>query len=127
MTRSVSIDGLAQAISAELESYTSEVEEGVREAVYETAEEARDALRSDSPVRTRKYAKSWRVKKVRGRNFAQAFVHAAGKHYRRVHLLEKGHAKRGGGRVAAIPHVRPVEDRAAKALEDRITRVVEGG
>ena len=124
----VPIDGLADAIVRELKVYTESVKTGVREAIYTTATETRDVLRSTSPKGTpdvHGYAKGWTVKKVNGANFTEAFVHA-GKNYPLVHLLEKGHARRGGGRVAPIVRVAPAEAAAITKLEQRIKTVVEG-
>jgi len=123
MAQKVSIDGLADEIARQLYEYTSEVKEQVSEAVEETAEEAKVELKVTSPKRTGKYAKSWRVKVVRGANISTAIVHNT--LYQIVHLLEKGHAKRNGGRVAAIPHVGPAEDGARERLEQRIEKAIE--
>jgi hypothetical protein len=46
--------------------------------------------------------------------------------YQLAHLLEKGHAKRGGGRTKAIPHIAPAEEKAVKELEDEIKRAIGG-
>jgi hypothetical protein len=124
MADKVSIDGLAEAISDALEEYTEQVEDDIVRAVYETAAETRQVLNLNSPERTGEYKNSWRVKKVRRGHLVEAVVHNL--LYQLVHLLEKGHAKRGGGRVAARPHVSLAEDFAEVQLESKIRRAVEG-
>lgn len=108
-----------------LGSILSEYANGVGEIYAEEAEAVAKAsvhrLRADSPKRKVNggtYAKGWRLKKI-GTRF---IVHNATS-YQLTHLLEKGHVKRGGvGRVKAIPHIAPVEEKAIQDLLDGIER-----
>ena len=38
----------------------------------------------------------------------------------------KGHAKRGGGRTKAVPHIAPAEESAVKELESDIRKALGG-
>ena len=106
-----------------LEEYTTEVAEGIKRASKEVADEAVKELRATSPKNTGEYAKGWTKKKVDD----GYIVHNKSKPGL-AHLLEFGHAKRGGkGRVAARPHIAPVEEKAIKKFEDEVERVIRSG
>ena len=55
----------------------------------------------------------------------EVVVHSKNR-YLIAHLLEHGHAKRGGGRVAGIPHIAPAEEKAVKQLEENIMKKLGG-
>ena len=56
----------------------------------------------------------------------QVTVHSKNR-YQIAHLLEHGHAKRGGGRVAARPHIAPAEENGIRQLEEEIERGIRNG
>ena len=41
------------------------------------------------------------------------------------HLLEHGHAKRGGGRVDGRVHIKPVEDEIVKKFEKEVKQAID--
>ena len=61
------------------------------------------------------YASGWTSKYETGRVSTQGTIY--NEHAGLPHLLENGHANRGGGRTAGRPHIRPVEDEILHATE----------
>ncbi|MFJ8268530.1 HK97 gp10 family phage protein [Peribacillus asahii] len=114
-----SIDSLASEIVRELQRYTNLVEEEVEVAKEEVAKDLVSELKGSSPKDTGDYAKGWRTKKVGN---AQVVHNAT--NYQLTHLLEKGHAKVNGGRVAPRVHIRPAEEKAIEEYLDRVERAI---
>lgn len=121
----VKIDGFERQINAVLKNYSDDIIEGTKVLAKKVANQAKKETSAGSPVRTGAYAKDWAVKMEEERLSANAIVYNK-KHYQVAHLLEKGHAKRGGGRVAAIPHIQGPEDRAIEAFEKGVRELAQG-
>lgn len=118
----VSIDQLASEIAKGLSEYNHDVIERVNISSAKISKEAVKLLKEKSPKKYGDYAKGWRQKedKYNGQPNTHTVYNAT--NYQLTHLLENGHAKAGGGRVEAIPHVKPVEE---KVIEEFITEVEE--
>lgn len=116
----MNISGLAREINRSLELYSATLDEDVETAAEEAAKEAATMLKNTSPKRTGKYANSWIAKKVKGK----WVVH--NKRYQLTHLLEKPHAKIGGGLVQPIVHIKPVEQQAIAKFIGRIEEAARG-
>lgn len=112
----------SEQVQKALEDYQAEVVQTVQEVVPKVGKEAAKKLRSVSPRRTGKYARGWTSKSEITRIGATATVYGKEGTYRLAHLLENGHAKRGGGRVAPIVHIKPVEDWAIEEVQNSIVR-----
>lgn len=118
---------LDKAVKDILSQYGEVAIEATKEAVAEVAKEAAKKLKSSSPRgRTGKYAKGWTSKVETGRVSASATVYGKSGTYQLAHLLEHGHAKRGGGRTTPIQHIEPVEQWAVEEALQRITQKLEG-
>ena len=116
MGRNVQIGDLADVIMETLEDYADLAAEDVKQAVREAGDTVRDEIRTHAPKDTGDYAKSWAVKtKKESSNALQVTVHSRNR-YQIAHLLEHGHAKRGGGRVAARPHIAAAEEAGIEPL-----------
>ena len=118
----VSIDNFSSVVKKELEEYCDFTAEEVKAIVSEVGENVKKEIMEKAPVDTGAYRKSWRVSKEKETATSLSVVVHSEKHYRLTHLLEKGHAKRGGGRVAARVHIAPAEASAEKQLMEKIER-----
>lgn len=128
MANNISIDQLAAEITRAMRQYTDDVSAAVAKAVDETANEILQEVKTNHPYkdRTGEYTKGFR-KTERDESGRTRRIIWNRKHYRRVHLLEFGHAKRGGGRVPAYPHLRPAYDKHAPRLVDKIKQIIRNG
>ena len=113
---------LSKAIADELTLLQESSTQAVKQAAKETAADIRDDIKSNAPRgRSGKYAKSWRTRVTEETHTSITYtVHAGPDGYRLAHLLEYGHAKRGGGRTKAISHIKPAEERGIQEFENKI-------
>ena len=111
---------LQRDVNAILGAYSAEVTAAASDVIGQVAKEAAKKLRQTSPKRTGEYARGWTYKVEKGRISTSAEVYGKRQTYPIAHLLEFGHAKRNGGRVEGIEHIKPVEEWAVKEAEDRI-------
>lgn len=128
MANKIDIGDLANTIAKELSTYTVEVADGVKQAADETGKELLSNTRADAPVKEGKYKRAMTVKTAHEGQFEKRIRwYVKSPHYRKAHLLEKGHAKRGGGRVRAYPHIEKNEEIARKNFSERVERVIKNG
>ena len=124
MGKTIPVDRLAEEVMNGLEEYAELTVDVLKKEVQEAGKVAKQQIQQTAPRLTGRYAKSWSVKKVsETSNSMEVTVHSKDR-YMLTHLLENGHAKRGGGRVAAIPHIAPAEEVAAQSLETNIERAL---
>ena len=120
MSRTVSIDEMADAINEGLKEYATLASTEVKKAVRKSAKTVKDQISANAPSRTGAYKGSWvATKQSESSQSLQMVVHSKNR-YQLAHLLEKGHAKRGGGRTRAFPHIAPAEEAAAELLEREV-------
>lgn len=122
----IPIDQLSQAITQAVREYNEAVMEGIGREIETTANKVLEETKRLAPKRTGGYAKGFKItdKSLPGN---RRYVIWNKKDYRRVHLLEFGHAKINGGRVPAYPHLRPAHDKYAGEMVENIKRIIRNG
>ena len=123
----VKIDSLSSEVMKTLEKYADVTTEKVKKAVQNAGKIVRDEIKASAPSDTGKYSKSWTVKTVRETSSSLQLVVHSKNRYQLTHLLEFGHAKSGGGRVSARPHIANAEEKAIKVFEGEIKEAISNG
>ena len=127
MGRTVQIRDLADAIMDTLEEYSELAPKDLKQAVRDAGETVRKEIRTNAPKDTGDYAKSWAAKKTKESSNSIMVTVYSRKRYYLAHLLEFGHAKRNGGRVAGKSHIAPAEEKGILQLEEEIERSLRDG
>ena len=127
MATKVSIDQMASVIMDGLKEYADLATDDLKAAVKKTGNEVRKQIQSTAPKASGKYSKSWSVKTTKESSNGMEVTVYSRNRYQLAHLLEFGHAKRGGGRVAARPHIAAAEQAGIESLEQAIERSLRNG
>lgn len=99
MADRIQIDQLASTVMEGLIEYANLATEDIKKAVKKVGNSVKKDIQENAPKDTRAYANSWSVKNIKETaNSLEVCVHSRNR-YQLTHLLEYGHAKRGGGRV----------------------------
>ena len=117
--KTVSIDEMGNAIAKEFEEYVELTAEEVKSIVKEVADDCKQKIEDESPVDTGRYKKSWSITETKKSSLGAEYTVHSKTQYRLTHLLEFGHAKRGGGRTKAQPHISKGEELAIKELKEK--------
>ena len=126
MGRTVRIEEMAAEVMRGLEEYADLATEEMKKAVKKAGNTVRSEIQQTAPRKTGAYAKSWRTKTTKeSANTMEITVYSPSK-YMLAHLLEHGHAKRGGGRVSAKPHIAAAEEKGEAELEREIQKALGG-
>ena len=110
-----SIDAMADEIMKGLTEYADLADTAMKKAVRKSATQVKNEISANAPKDNGKYTK----KTGENSHSLEMTVHSKNR-YQLAHLLEKGHAKRGGGRVSGKPHIAPAEENGVQLLEHLI-------
>ena len=112
---------LDSTINRILDEYCQKIDKDLGMAVDKVAKAGVKELKANSQATfkgTGRYAKGWTSKKEKDRILHTTII------YNRTpglpHLLEHGHAKRGGGRVSGREHIAPVEQAVINQFEKEL-------
>jgi len=125
--KTVKIDQLADEVMKGLQEYADLATDDLKDDVQKAAKTVQTQIKNTAPRKTGKYAKSWSAKKTKETSDSIEYTVHSRNRYQIAHLLENGHAKRGGGRVAAIPHIAPAEKVGEEQLLHDIERDLKKG
>lgn len=115
-----------------LNEYSHDIQDAITEKAIETAKEGQTKLKSTSPknkkntVHKGRYAKGWKVKIEKGRNFVNCTIYNS-TDYQLTHLLENSHLTRNGTKTKPIKHIEPVHDECCDSFEKGVEKIIENG
>ena len=126
MSKKIPVDRLAAEIEKILTEYGEKVQENVDEAAQRVTKAGAKAVKGNAKGSfggTGKYAGGWKSKFEKERLSSQGIIYN-GDLPGLPHLLEHGHANRGGGRTPGRVHIAPVEQKIIKDFEKAVKAAI---
>ena len=111
-------DEFAAAMSEIFGDIASAADEAVFQCVHDALVAGRDEWRRNAEGYGWRYAKAVTYRTLRQKRGVEGHIYS--KKPGLPHLLEKGHAKIGGGRTRAFPHVKPAAEYAFQFARDHL-------
>lgn len=124
----VPVEHLATTISTTLNTYSQQIVEGVEKAAEETVKEMvkETKKRPKGRYSTGRYARAIASQVGENTIYARSRIwYVKAPRYRLTHLINNGHAVRGGGHYAGDKHVTKATDHAIERFETRVREVIE--
>lgn len=127
MGKKTPIDKLSATIAKVLKDYEDDVVKDTGQLAKTFAQKGAQTLRQEAKSHgwgnTTDYDKGWTSRFETGRLSAQGTI------YNSIvpglpHLLENGHALRGGGRSSGTPHIAPVEEKVSEEFYKAVTKAI---
>lgn len=114
----------AAAVAKILDQYKDGIIADTKQLTKKFAQQGAKELKSASGIfgGTGAYAKGWKTKVETNRFGASAVIYNEKPGL--PHLLENGHAKRGGGRVPGRTHIAPVEEKLVKEFTKAVENAI---
>lgn len=128
--RAISVDELSSAIQAELSLYNQEVTEGLKKEAKSSMKKLVERTKSTAPVgrRDKHYRDSITSKKLaENANMIAYLWYVKGSDYRLSHLLNNGHALRGGGRYEGTNFISDAELEILAEYQQHVEEIAGNG
>ena len=126
MSKKVKIDDLTKTINGMLSDYSDDLIQDTKGVVDKVTKEARKMVRENALVKTGKYKRSIKSKKVYESLTEKRNAIYSDGYSGLTHLLENGHAKTNGGRTRAFPHWKQGNDYIVEQLPKQMKKKIGG-
>lgn len=130
MSRSISVDQLSESVQHELTLYSTSIIEGIKSQAKKSMDQLVKETKNTAPTGRRKkhYKNSIKSKKLsESLNDVSYVWYVDGSDYRLSHLLENGHALRGGGRYAGTKFISKAYEPIERDYIAKVEEVIKNG
>lgn len=125
MAKKITLDNLQTEINRILDEYEGQVQTNLNEITKRVGKAGTQALRNESLAKfpeskkhKKRYGNTWTSKTETNRIYTRVIIYSSMPGL--PHLLEYGHAKRGGGRVQGKVHIETVERQVVNQFEAEV-------